>query len=1266
MAAPFRRGFASGPRRSARLGLSLGLASFLGACTSTTPPKVPVASHGSSKFVEAFDQNLTDPTADEPFLAAIDEAVKDPTQASNVDVVVASLDALVFQRDTDAGRTGMPIAFLTREANQRTVLRLRQAWDSLDGMKAPYVGAMRAELARALHDLALFSGEARGANVWAERRGCASRATVVAPADWAQLTGVSGVSAVEMLGALAPEYQGPSALRPRITPLVAVSDACTIDLHQVGTYSGVFDVVVDVKNPAAQDLTFLVTTTAAASLRAGGATILERKFESGATNLTVIGTAHAEEGVVRVILRVGDRGDLGPIELDVLGEDGLPLETRAPAPGDKATAKVTKPAGLVRAAPASDGDALLQATAELGLGDPRAAEHGIETYLLGRANPAERVSPSLAIAYMRAMETAGDMPDAKRVQKQKELVADILAQKPTAWEARLIQTDLTQRKKGVGDGVFEALKELGITTPTSELGSLGVLELYSVIGLAMDAGLEDVAERAYGELAKRTPNSALVARADSGLHRRTGKELVSATCGGGEDRSSTSCYGAMYSVGDRKGARAEIDRLRELRRAPYALAGSELEMLIAEGETDKALKLYDSMPPGYRSIQDILPLLAKNRAEAEARIVRDLPTAPDGVYALTKLGLIFGEPSADAKTYETIGKALVDKDREKQAMPGAATAVLKHVEHYGLDESGLLSVFTYDLRRIAGTTDVSQSGGSFGAYIEGRGSGTTLRRRIYKAKTGRVLEPDAADRSGAGGAGDLSQLEQNDYYEEISIAYYIPTEGGQLTLDTPDMLPERTAVADGELVLRLPEKLEVPIWAHKILGEPRIDRHDGYVYRRYELVGRGARSLEDGIPPLEQGVRLSLSTQTWPNIARSIKEQILALDETDPFMARFAEEAAKGDGSPAPAGVPADLFTVQKVVDHVGHTIKISNGGGMMSDMAAQYGGGSQGGTARYMIEDRQGSRAWVVYRTLKQLGIKVDLAIAETTPFSSAPDFPPHTGRFSYPLVVAHLEGGDKWIDADVEGVPLPPGRVSPELRGRSAVLSDGRIVKVEGQADAGVDTAAIDLALDAQGTAKGSIKITLRGRMAQSLNESFNTVVGSDRRELLRRTVMAWMPWADVDDVKLESAEGAWEVVINASVSVHGFGSPEGRDGHTLVLAGMDPMRSATLAQWYASRGDRESALNIESSMQYRVSRKITLAPGMTLAKQPDAVHVKGAFVEGNRSIKVDGSTITEEFDLNLPTGTVSAGDYNAFVTDVKAIDAGFLAGLRVKTGG
>src|SRR6185369_15599420 len=74
--------------------------------------------------------------------------------------------------------------------------------------------------------------------------------------------------------------------------------------------------------------------------------------------------------------------------------------------------------------------------------------------------------------------------------------------------------------------------------------------------------------------------------------------------------------------------------------APTSLTSSELDIAITEGDDKRALAIYDAMLPGQRSLNDILPLLAKNRPEAEARIRRDIATAQDGVTMLSRLGLV--------------------------------------------------------------------------------------------------------------------------------------------------------------------------------------------------------------------------------------------------------------------------------------------------------------------------------------------------------------------------------------------------------------------------------------------------------------------------------------------------------------------------------------------------------------------------------------------------------------------------------------------------
>jgi hypothetical protein len=210
---------------------------------------------------------------------------------------------------------------------------------------------------------------------------------------------------------------------------------------------------------------------------------------------------------------------------------------------------------------------------------------------------------------------------------------------------------------------------------------------------------------------------------------------------------------------------------------------------------------------------------------------------------------------------------------------------------------------------------------------------------------------------------------------------------------------------------------------------------------------------------------VSFGTQSWANIGRALEEQILSLRDNDPFVTRWIQEAAGADKTPSRA-------LVERVVAAVGKKIKLASGG-ELSDTAAIYSDGSQRFTVRGALEMGQGSRTWVIYRALKWLGISADIAIAETEPYTTVASFPVHGGRFRHPLVVAHLGGadGDLWIDADVEGPPLPPGRISPELRGRTAMLPGGKLVTVEGTATESVDEVDIRLALDDKGDAKGIV---------------------------------------------------------------------------------------------------------------------------------------------------------------------------------------------------
>ncbi|MBF5066180.1 hypothetical protein G6O45_23385, partial [Salmonella enterica subsp. enterica serovar Istanbul] len=77
------------------------------------------------------------------------------------------------------------------------------------------------------------------------------------------------------------------------------------------------------------------------------------------------------------------------------------------------------------------------------------------------------------------------------------------------------------------------------------------------------------------------------------------------------------------------------------------------------------------------------------------------------------------------------------------------------------------------------------------------------------------------------------------------------------------------------------------------------------------------------------------------------------------------------------------------------------------------------------------------------------------------------------HPLEVAHVTDPAKgttediWIDGDIPGPPLPAGRISPELRGRSALHSDGRIAPLPATTNTNGENDEIDerLVVDDQG---------------------------------------------------------------------------------------------------------------------------------------------------------------------------------------------------------
>ena len=484
------------------------------------------------------------------------------------------------------------------------------------------------------------------------------------------------------------------------------------------------------------------------------------------------------------------------------------------------------------------------------------------------------------------------------------------------------------------------------------------------------------------------------------------------------------------------------------------------------------------------------------------------------------------------------------------------------------------------------------------------------------------------------------------------------------SIDTPELMPDRASVHRARVVVHVAPELALDSWAHPLFSRADGPRgEDGTQTWRWELADKPARRLESGVPKMDRRVGVTFGNSDWATVAESLSDATASMKADDAAVAAFALRAAGKARSPSPQ-------LLQNVVAAVGERVPVASGAAL-SDTGAAMSSGPQRTTARTVLESAHGSRTWLAHEMLRSLGVASEVVAAEEEPFSSSPAYPAHQGRFSHPLLLVHLppgaDGGDIWLDLDVPGPPLPPGRVSAELQGRTALRATGQLLTVPASAvDEAGDEIRVQLVVDDRGDAHGGLTIKLRGRAAQSLAESFQTTVGASRQELLRGVVLAWIPRADVQTVELSSGAGSWEVDVRATIVVPGFAQPEGTH---LLLPGLLPWHqlgpepdATTLTAEFASEGERDSALALDDAVRYEVTRTIELPAGWTASTPLDA-SVDGERLRGARRSEVQGAVIRESFRLSVSTGTVAAGQVGQFAEDARRIDDTFLSGIRVE---
>ena len=151
---------------------------------------------------------------------------------------------------------------------------------------------------------------------------------------------------------------------------------------------------------------------------------------------------------------------------------------------------------------------------------------------------------------------------------------------------------------------------------------------------------------------------------------------------------------------------------------------------------------------------------------------------------------------------------------------------------------------------------------------------------------------------------------------------------------------------DATIELRLPSSLKAPVWSHPLLGKAIESREGDTRVLRWAVKDVGERRIEEGTPRMDRDVSVSVSTATWSDTARALRETRASLDEGDSEVRAWAIDAAGGKTKPREV--------VDAVVAAAGESVKES-AASTLSDVEVGRPDGSQQTTARTILTNHEG-----------------------------------------------------------------------------------------------------------------------------------------------------------------------------------------------------------------------------------------------------------------------------------------------------------------------
>lgn len=1236
---------------------------------------------GPAKGPEGPHAGNPEAIADETMKAFEAEATKPATEAMNAWIKVledtrelrgtplareaslAAIDALAGREVVGLEELGDDIGLAARVVDgERRAMEVLESTLGTDARRDPMI---HVAAATAKMHFAAIRGDVAGMAAGIQASGCATEATVVGPFVGPSLGALDDVGPVDG-GALAGSYPPPkNAGSPTFAlgtaPTTSIGHGCSLVTTGTAVTGGLRYVVVDVEVPDAQTISVGLETQLPGKLLVAGKPAVSLAYGEIGTRMLRFGKVEVQEaGTVRLVVKLGAYAPES-IAIYALSEDGLPLAAKAGTGAPPAT-KIGKVAP--EPAAATPTSAAARTTLALGLlasGDSKRAEAVIAEVAHSKDGKT-KAPPAAALVWTRTLRFAHDLPEFRRLERYRAAFDAALEGWPTSWEAIIGHAQVVALQRRGGAGEVEAISDIKKRREEAQKKGTSVDPLVDAFLSILGDEIYGVGDEAAARVKPVLAGTLVGYRLEREIDRETDDAHMKAECAPARpDVSSFECAYAKTAVGDDKGALGELSRLRALYASPKLGTSFEINATLRLSGAAAARALYDKADLGDRPLRLASELAPPGKVgidwlrkeirtlDGDARMLQELVTARRAA-GDTSVGGDLALP------FENKTKALIAKDKTSKQNAEVGTMVLDHEESYELDEGGFLHAVVWDVRHLSGTTDVDANATARVASTSGgRGYIAQTIHRIYKAD-GSVVEPDRimAAQSGA----DLSQIQPGDYVELVAEGWFVARPDGTFDLDTPDLLPGRTAVQHATLSLTTPKNAPVELWSHAELGKP-TDASAGSEKKTlvWNVANHDVRRSEKGQAFLDASVSLRLSTWSWTKLGRDAREGLLSEDERNFEVSAWVAAAAGSDRAPTVDLLARLSKAAKRTLPRIGF---LPLGGGEW---------GMQSYTARTVLLDAQGSRVALIHRALSELGVKNDVVWAEQTPYSADPKMVARVWRFSHALLVAWVAdkaGGELkpvWLDLDVDGYPPPPGRTSPELRGRLAIDTAGAIIPVPPNVDQDPDTATIEVTVDDAGHAKGTVALLLRGRDAQDVSSVLEEEAGDERDDLLREYVSAWVPGADVTDVKA-SAE-TWQVVLTAKVDYPALLIP---DGKRFAIAGTPPLhaggRAATLGRTYAALAKRKTALTIHDAVQYTLHRVIHLPSGTSVSTPLPAIDVTDAStsMKATRKASFDGTTLLEDLAFSLPTGVVAPEQFEKFTASAKAIDDGFEAVIRV----